>query len=62
MSFFDALETRTADQRLDENLTALRVQVAQAKTLAGYQESLSSVAADVILSLDDLEHLLLSMF
>ena len=28
MSFFDALETRTADERLDENLTALRVQVA----------------------------------
>ena len=54
MSFFDALETRTADQRLDENLAALRVQVAQAKTLSGYQESLSSVGADGILSLDDL--------
>ena len=57
MSFFDALETRTADQRLDENLAAMRVQVAQAKTLAGYQKSLSSVAADVILSLDDLAKL-----
>ena len=57
MSFFDALETRTADQRLDENLAALRVQVAQAKTLSGYQESLSSVGADGILSLDDLAKL-----
>ena len=57
MSFFDALETRTADQRLDENLAALRVQVAQAKTLPGYQESLSSVGADGILSLDDLAKL-----
>lgn len=57
MSFFDALETRTADQRLDENLAALRVQVAQAKTLSGYQDSLSSVGADGILSLDDLAKL-----
>jgi len=57
MSFFDALETRTADQRLDENLAALRAQVAQAKTLSGYQESLSSVGADGILSLDDLAKL-----
>lgn len=57
MSFFDALETRTADQRLDENLAALRAQVAQAKTLSGYQESLSSVVADGILSLDDLAKL-----
>ncbi len=57
MSFFDALEIRTADQRLDENLAALRVQVAQAKTLSGYQESLSSVGADGILSLDDLAKL-----
>jgi len=57
MSFFDALETRTADQRLGENLAALRVQVAQAKTLSGYQESLSSVGADGILSLDDLAKL-----
>jgi len=57
MSFFDALETRAADQRLDENLAALRVQVAQAKTLSGYQESLSSVGADGILSLDDLAKL-----
>ncbi|MFZ9019119.1 MAG: phenylacetate--CoA ligase family protein, partial [Paracoccaceae bacterium] len=50
-------ETRTADQRLDENLAALRAQVAQAKTLSGYQESLSSVGADGILSLDDLAKL-----
>ena len=57
MTFFDALETRTADQRLDENLAALRAQVAQAKTLSGYQESLSSVGADGILSLDDLAKL-----
>ena len=57
MSFFDVLETRTADQRLDENLAALRVQVAQAKTLSGYQDSLSSVGADGILSLDDLAKL-----
>ena len=57
MSFFDALETRTADQRLDENLAALRAQVAQAKTLSGYQESLSSFGADGILSLDDLAKL-----
>ena len=57
MSFFDALETRTADQRLDENLAALRVQVAQAKTLSGYQGILSSVGADGILSLDDLAKL-----
>lgn len=57
MSFFDALETRTADQRLDENLAALRAQVAQAKTLSGYQDSLSSVGADGILSLDDLAKL-----
>ncbi len=57
MSFFDALETRTADQRLDENLAALRAHVAQAKTLSGYQESLSSVGADGILSLDDLAKL-----
>ena len=57
MSFFDALETRTVDQRLDENLAALRAQVAQAKTLSGYQESLSSFGADGILSLDDLAKL-----
>ena len=57
MSFFDALETRTADQRLDENLAALRAQVAQAKTLSGYQESLSPFGADGILSLDDLAKL-----
>ena len=57
MSFFDALEIRTADQRLDGNLAALRVQIARAKTLSGYQESLSSVEADGILSPDDLAKL-----
>ena len=57
MSFFDALETRTAELRLDENLTALRIQIAQAKSLSGYQESLSSVDPKAILTLGDLEKL-----
>ena len=57
MSFFDALEIRTSEQRLHENLMALRAQIAQAKTLAGYKESFSSVDPKAIASLDDLAKL-----
>ena len=57
MSFFDALETRRAEQRLDENFIALRAQIAQAKTLSGYQSSFSSVDPKAVLTLGDLAKL-----
>ena len=57
MSFFDALEIRTSEQRLNENFMALRAQIAQAKTLDGYKESFSSVDPTAIITLDDLAKL-----
>ena len=54
MSFFDALETRAAEQRLDDNLTALRLQIAKAKKLSGYKESFFSVDSKTVITLDDL--------
>ena len=57
MSFFDALEIRTSEQRLNENIMALRARIAQAKTLHGYKESFSSVDPTAIITLDDLAKL-----
>ena len=57
MSFFDALEIRTSEQRLNDNIMALRARIAQAKPLHGYKESFSSVDPTAIITLDDLAKL-----
>ena len=49
-SFFDTLETRTPDQRASDLAKALPQQIARAKALPGYAESLAGVDADSITS------------
>ncbi|MDU9005222.1 phenylacetate--CoA ligase family protein [Sedimentitalea todarodis] len=47
-SFYDELETRSADQRAKDLARALPVQIARAQALKGYAESLAQVEADAI--------------
>ena len=55
--YFDALETRSADERATAFAQALPEQIARAKALAGYGASLSGVDASAIKSVDDLASL-----
>ena len=57
MVFFDKLETRTAEQRAEDNLHFLRAQIVRAKLLSGYSETLSNVDVKAFSSLDDLKQL-----
>ncbi|WP_299027762.1 phenylacetate--CoA ligase family protein [uncultured Sulfitobacter sp.] len=43
MTYFDALETRSADVRADDLAAALPAQIARAQALAGYAETLAQV-------------------
>ncbi len=54
MKYFDALETRSAEQRAEENAVALISQVSRAKSLSGYSEMLSGVDAAAISTTEDL--------
>ena len=57
MTFYDALETRSADEREASLLAALKIQVAKAQGLAGYAGSLEPSGAEDLASLSDLAKL-----
>lgn len=54
MSFFDDLETRSADQRANDLALALPAQIANAQKLSGNDDALSAVDASSIQTIDDL--------
>ena len=55
--YFDALETRSADERAAAFAQALPEQIARAKALTGYGASLSDVDAGAVKSIADLASL-----
>ena len=57
MSFFDDLETRSADQRVNDLALALPAQIANAQKLSGYSNALGAVDASAIQTIDDLAQL-----
>ena len=54
MTFYDDLETRSADQRAKDLATALPDQIARAQRMAGYADSLVGVDSLGVKSVDDL--------
>jgi len=54
MSFFDDLETRSADQRASDLALALPAQIANAQKLSGYSDALGAVDVSAIQTIDDL--------
>ena len=54
MSFFDELETRSADQRANDLALALPAQVANAQKLSGNADALDAVDASSIQTIGDL--------
>ena len=54
MSFFDGLETRSADQRANDLALALPAQLANAQKLSGYADALGAVDASAIQRIEDL--------
>ena len=54
MTFFDALETRSSDERCYSMLNSLVKQVNKAKTLVGYSKKLDDIDPSLIKSLSDL--------
>jgi phenylacetate-CoA ligase len=54
MSFFDDLETRSADQRANDLALALPAQIANAQKLSGNVGALDAVDASLIQTIDDL--------
>ena len=54
MSFFDDLETRSADQRANDLGLALPAQIANAQKLSGYSNALGGVDASAIQTIEDL--------
>ena len=54
MSFFDDLETRSADQRASDLAIALPAQIANAQKLSGYSDALGDIDASAIQTIDDL--------
>lgn len=54
MSFFDDLETRSADQRASDLALALPAQIANAQKLSGYSDTLGDIDASAIQTIGDL--------
>lgn len=54
MSFFDDLETRSADQRANDLSMALPAQIANAQKLGGNADALGAIDASAIQTVDDL--------
>ncbi len=54
MSFFDDLETRSADQRANDLALALPAQIANAQKLSGYSDTLGDIDASAIQTIGDL--------
>ncbi|MGD2002109.1 MAG: phenylacetate--CoA ligase family protein, partial [Paracoccaceae bacterium] len=57
MSFFDDLETRSADQRANDLAMALPAQIANAQNLGGNADALGAVDASAIQTIEDLAQL-----
>ena len=57
MSFFDDLETRSADQRANDLSMALPAQIANAQNLGGNADALGAIDASAIQTVDDLADL-----
>src|SRR6056300_36314 len=57
MSFFDDLETRSADQRASDLVLALPAQIANAQKLSGYSDPLGDIDASAIQTFGDLAEL-----
>ena len=57
MSFFDDLETRSADQRANDLALALPAQIANAQKLSGYADALGDIDASAIQTFGDLAEL-----
>ena len=57
MSFFDDLETRSADQRANDLAMALPAQIANAQNLGGNADALGAIDASAIQTVDDLADL-----
>ncbi len=54
MTYFDTLETRSADQRASEQAQALREQIARAKNASGFAAHFAGVDTDAVSSVEDL--------
>ncbi len=54
MTYFDTLETRSADQRASEQAQALRGQIARAKNASGFAAHFAGVDTDAVSSVEDL--------
>ncbi|WP_170365964.1 phenylacetate--CoA ligase family protein [Ruegeria arenilitoris] len=54
MTFYDALETRSADQRATEQSTGLREQLARAKSAPGFAAHFADVDLDAVQTIADL--------
>jgi len=54
MSFFDDLETRSADQRANDLALALPAQIANAQKISGNADALGGIDASAIQTIDDL--------
>ena len=57
MTYFDALETRTADQRAADQAQALRIQIERAKSAPGFATHFAGVDTDAVTSVADLPKL-----
>ncbi|PRY91846.1 phenylacetate--CoA ligase family protein [Donghicola tyrosinivorans] len=56
-TYFDGLETRSADERMAAQMDALRAQLRAAKELRGYRDTLAFIDASEVDGMDALSHL-----
>ncbi len=54
MTYFDTLETRSADQRASDQAQALREQIARVKNASGFAAHFAGVETDAVSSVEDL--------
>ncbi len=57
MTYFDALETRSADQRLSDQTQALRAQLQRAKSAPGFAAHFADADVDAVATIEDLAKL-----
>ncbi len=57
MTYFDALETRSADQRLSDQTQALRAQLQRSKSAPGFAAHFADADVDAVASIEDLAKL-----
>ncbi|MEM7089489.1 MAG: phenylacetate--CoA ligase family protein [Pseudomonadota bacterium] len=54
MTYFDALETRSEDERLSDQAAALRDQISRAAMTPGFKQHFAAIDTDTVKSLEDL--------